>query len=306
MKMSDENSFIVLILVFLIVISISSYLLINFYADVQKNPVTKILEEENYCALHAKDTVLSFEIDDITFSGFQKPALENALFLAEKYDITFDLGVIAKTFNETMDTNNVNIYQDNKNYFEVIAHGFTHGLDQSIIDEYPKNDVYGEFYVFSVNSSVPSDIQEYHIKSMKQVFEEYNLTTAIQIFTVPYHTGDFNTTLLAAKYGYKLIIQKITTPQAFSEVKFGNITDTQNYIDIPLEFNRITQDEITNYTSQLNRAIKAGQRRIDISLHPLNFNNLGDIDSFFNQTLTSIRENNPNVRFDFLSDRFKC
>jgi hypothetical protein len=205
-----------------------------------------------------------------------------------------------------MDNNVFNLYQDNQNYFEVVAHGFNHKLDQSIIDEYPNNNVYGEFYVFSADTSVPSDIQEYHIKNMKQIFEEYNLTTATQIFTVPYHTGDFNTISLAAKYGYKLIIQKITTPQTFSEIYFGNITNSQDYIDIPQQFNKINQSQIVSYTDRVNEAIKEGQKRIDITLHTINFGNLTDINSFFNQSLTTIKENNPKVRFDFLSDRFRC
>ncbi len=49
------------------------------------------------------DILVSFRIDDITFETKQKPVLENALYLARKYNVTFDLAVIAKTFDEKAD-----------------------------------------------------------------------------------------------------------------------------------------------------------------------------------------------------------
>ena len=203
----------------------------------------------------------------------------NALYLADKYNITFDLGVIALPFDENKDNGTFDLYQNNKDDFEVIAHGFTHSLDQSIID-HTSQGAYGEFYVLPVNQSVPYALQEYHIKRMREIFNDYNLTTALEIFTVPYHTGDFNTTLLASKYGYKLIQQKITVPKSFSEINFDGIVSSQNYIDIP-QHNYFTIGDVLNYTSQLDRAISMGQKRIDISLHPINFQNLSEADNFF-------------------------
>ncbi len=290
--------------IFLITIIFSSYLLIKFNSNSKKlaNSVLTTLSPLNLSCLLDNNTIVSFEIDDITFGGDEATTLNNALYLANEYGITFDLGVIAEPFSEDMDNGTYSIYQDNQNIFEVIAHGFTHSLDQSIVDN-TSTGTYGEFYIFPINQNVPYSIQGYHIKEMKQIFQNYNLTTATEIFTIPYHTGDFNTTLLAEKYGYKLIIQKITTPKSFSEIKFGNITSSQDYIDIPLN-SSFTEKDVLNYTSQLNQAIKMGQREIDISLHPINFDDLSNIDNFFYQILS--QTNDSNIDYDMLSDRFNC
>lgn len=303
MKIDKLNLFFVLIIsIFLIVILISLLLLIKINADSKKIPPPMEFSISNISCILDNNTIISFEIDDVTFDTDDKIPLENALYLAQKYNITFDLGVIALPFDENSDNDTFNIYQYNQNFLEVIAHGFTHALDQSIIDQI-NSSVYGEFYIFPINQSVPFDIQNYHIKRMITIFEQHNLTMATRIFTIPYHTGDFNTTLLAEKYGYSLILQKITSPQTFSEIKFGNITDTQNYIDIP-PGNSFTNQDVIDYALQINKAIKLGQNRIDVSFHPPNFENLSNIDNFISQILS--QENNSKTEYKMLSDRFNC
>jgi hypothetical protein len=292
--------FIIVISVFLIVILIGSLILAQLNPN-SKKIIPSIASVSNISCILNNNTVVSFEIDDVTFSPSDTSNLENALYLADKYHITFDLGVIALPFSENMDNDTFSLYQNNQDDFEIIAHGFTHALDQSIIDQ-SNSAIYGEFYIFPTNQSVPYSIQDNHIKRMREIFQDYNLTTATEIFTIPYHTGDFNTTLLAEKYGYKLILQKITVPKSFSEVQFGNITASQNYIDIP-EHENFTNADVVNYTSQLNQAILLGQKRIDISFHLINFDNLSAIDNFFGQILS---QTNNSVVYRMLSDRFNC
>jgi hypothetical protein len=309
---------VITISVFLVVVSISSYLAIQFSnlnTNLQNIPGMNLTSSSLSCPTN--NTVISFEIDDIDFAPDQTAMLENALYIGNKYNVTFDLAVIANLFDQNMDNDTFSIYQDNQNIFEVVAHGFTHSLDQSLIDQLPVGS-YGEFSVFLPNTTgnmggalgegggqpwgnVPYSIQESHIKNMVRIFNDYNLTTATEIFVVPYHTGDINTTLLAAKYGYKLIVQKITSPQTYLSVRFGNIIDTQDYIDIPVK-NTFNYNDIINYTYQLDTAMDEGQKRIDITFHPINFQYLSNIDSFISQIIQA----NPGLTYDELSDRFSC
>ena len=290
----------ILLLVFLIVISMAFYVAVQVNDNLEKSSNITLSSNLSCPPL----PVLSFEIDDIDFSQNEYNLLTNAIYLADKYNITFDLGVISSSFYNNSDANTFGLYENNTDVFEIIAHGYTHAIDPSIVNQAPTGS-YGEFYIISPNQSsglnVPLSIQDNHIRNMRQIFQSYNLTTATEIFTVPYHTGDFNTTLLAEKYGYKLIIQKITSPQVFSEIRFGNVVDTQDYIDIP-ENNTFSSADVLNYTNQINKAISLGQKRIDVSLHPINFRTLSSIDHFFNQILYA----GPDVSYGKLSDRFNC
>ena len=303
MKIDDESSFFVFIFVFLVVVLIASYLLINVEVNYQKSLYEKIPIEGSYCNFD-NHTVLSFTLDDVTFEKNQNEILNNVLYIARKYGITFDLGVIALPFDENSDDETFDIYKNNQDVFEIVAHGFTHGLDTSIADQYPLDSVHGEFYVLPIDKNVPLNIQRYHILRMRDIFGKHNLTLATEIFVTPYHAGDFNTTLLLGQYGYSFVEQKITSPQTFSEIKFGNITETQDYIDLPLR-NYYTKEDTDNYNLNLSKAIAAGQNKIDIKLHPINFENLESADYFIGQLVSSMK-NSSDIKFDFISDRFRC
>ena len=253
---------------------------------------------ETHISPNSKDYVLvSFKIDDINFARNQKQELENALILARKYNITFDLGVIAQSFKDYADPETFKIYQDNQDVFEVVAHGLTHNLD-SEISNYGG---YGEFgIVADWNFSVPAEIQEEHIKKMKEIFDEKNLTMADKIFVVPYHTGDENTIKLAGKYGYKLIVQQLTIPKSYSEQNYGEITATQNFIDIPMK-QLLSAEDLKNYSTELNKAINLNQSKIEISFHPINFDVLITTDYFFKQLLN---QSSSKIKFGMISERF--
>jgi len=306
-------SFIIVLSAFLIIILIGSHLLAQLNSN-SKNFSPPYNSISNISCIINNYTTISFEIDDVIFSQYDSSALQNALYVANKYNITFDLGVIAFPFRYSMDNDTFSIYKNNQDVFEVIAHGFTHRLDSSIINpinesfysEYQNktnSSIYGEFYVFPINKNVPINIQEDHIKRMKEIFQEFNLTTATQIFTLPYHTGDFNTTILADKYGYSLILQKVNVPKSYSEVKFGRIIASENYIDILPTDIIFTNNDVLDYNSKLNNVISLGQKRIDVSLHPINFQNLSAVDNFFGQILS---QKNSNIVYRMLSDRFNC
>jgi CHASE3 domain sensor protein len=82
---SEKRVKVLLITLFISLVFI--ILLIYFYTSIQKQHIVKSLVNESYCSLYNNDTVLSFEIDDISFSRYDLPILENALFLAKNMEL---------------------------------------------------------------------------------------------------------------------------------------------------------------------------------------------------------------------------
>ncbi len=243
---------------------------------------------------------VSFIINDITFKKEDQLALNNALTLAKKYNVTFDLGVIAQQFSENSDPETFKIYQDNKDVFEIIAHGLTEGSDLIFIEELNESGSYGEFHIQPINRTVPAEIQEEHIKKMKGIFERNNLTTATKIFTVPFYSGDENTIKLAEKNGYKLIIQQLSFPvQNYIEKNYGKIIASEDYAYIP-PYNIFSNADLIIYNNKLSDAMGAGQKNIYVSLHPVNLEILKNADKFFKDLI----EKNPGVKMRFISSRF--
>ena len=162
--------FLILSIIFFVIICV----LISSNLKSQNVLVNK--NSKGYVPLSKNDILISFRIDDITFSKQQKPMLETALSLARKYNITFDFGVIAKPFSESADPETFKIYQDNQDVFEIVAHGYTHALDTIFADE--SYGAHGEFKIISdflTNKSIPINIQEQHIKKMKEIFNPSNV-----------------------------------------------------------------------------------------------------------------------------------
>jgi len=297
-KRKRKDRFIFFSILLIIVLIVGSILIIS---KINSGRALINQNSDGYVHLSKSDILVSFKIDDITFAKEQKPVLENALVLARKYNITFDLGVIAKPFSENKDSETFKIYQDNQDVFEIVAHGYTHALDSMFADEYG---AYGEFYVvsyFSSNKSVPINIQEKHIQKMKEIFEKNNLTLATKIFIVPYHSGDDNTIKLAEKYGYRLIVQQLSIPKNYSEKNYKNIIASENFIDIHQD-NLFDETDWVKYNIYLNRAINVDQTRIEISMHPINFQILENADNFFKGL---VRQDNPWIKFGMITNRFQ-
>ncbi len=243
---------------------------------------------------------VSFIINDITFKKEDRLALNNALILAKKYNITFELGVIAQQFNENSNPETFKIYEDNKDAFEIIAHGLTHGSDVIFTDEFNESGSYGEFYIPSINRHIPADVQEEHIKKMKGIFEKNNLTTATKIFAVPYYEGDENTIKLAEKNGYKLIIQRLSSVQNYTEQHYGQIIALESYVYIP-PYNIFSSSDLIIYNNKMMDIMAAGKKNVYISFHQINLEVLENADKFFKNLI----EKNPDVKFAAISSRFE-
>lgn len=243
--------------------------------------------------LSKSDILISFRIDDITFSKYQKQVLENALILARKYNVTFDLAVIAKPFDEKVDQDTYQIYLDNQDIFEVVAHGLTHA------PIYNKSS--GEFYDYVNKKPIPSKIQEEHIKEMMDIFIKYKLTNfGTKIFALPWSYGDQTTIELAKKYGYRLMTQKYI-PGTGTEYNDGYIIVSRNWISVDAN-QTIKPNDIQKYKNGIYKIIKNNQTRIQIISHPINFYKIENSENLIDQIVNEY-VNNSKIRFGMISDR---
>lgn len=249
--------------------------------------------------LSEDDILVSFRVDDMTFEAYQKPVLEKLLYLARKYNITFDLAVIAKTFDEKADPDTFKIYLDNQDVFEVVAHGYTH---TNPINESSHG---GEFYD-SINKQItPVAIQENHIISMINIFKEHNLTMGTKILLTPVHAGDKDTVKLAEKYGYKLITQ-LNTPNNQLEYIEGNIVVSRVMIDSSYD-REINDKDIIKIKNDFLNYLKNNKARIQIIIHITDFTIL----SKFNapekiiDELKKLSQDNNKIKFGMISERIQ-
>ncbi|MEK6983478.1 MAG: DUF2334 domain-containing protein [Nanoarchaeota archaeon] len=208
------------------------------------------------------DILVSFRIDDITFESYQKKVLENSLSLAHKYNITFDLAVIANPFDKKFDPSVFKIYEDHKDVFEIVAHGLTHTnpINSSSI---------GEFYDITNKKRIPYSIQEEHIKNMSEIFYRYNLTYATKIFVLPFHTGDNNTIQLSKKYGYKIIVQNFISNNGYAYYD-GDVLVSREVVGINLSLN-LTEADLSKSKADFLRLVKNNRKEIQIFGHLNNY-----------------------------------
>jgi peptidoglycan/xylan/chitin deacetylase (PgdA/CDA1 family) len=233
--------------------------------------------------LSEDDILVSFRIDDITsFREGYENILENSLYLARKYDVTFDLGVIAKNFDATEDNKSFSIYENNQDVFEIVAHGYDH-------KNYLDNASSKEF-----GDGIPFEIQEDHIRKMNEIFKERNLTQAAKIFLLPGSRGNNNTIFLANKYGYKLITQSALPG------KQGSLIVSDSYMSIPMEENIASEIQLAK--DHLEDLIKNNETEIQIILHPVNFYKIENSEELIKE-IASLRKENKNIRFGFISER---
>jgi predicted deacetylase len=246
--------------------------------------------------LSKEDILVSFRIDDITFETKQKQFLINALYLARKYNITFDLAVIAKPFDEKADPEVFKIYQDNQDVFEVVAHGYNHADYQN--ESCRSNSCFintscGEFKCASYEQ------QNDHIKKMKAIFEKRNLYWGTKIFAVSWHSGDENTINLAKNYGYQLMTQSDVTSNSY-EYKLGDLTISKVYIGIAMN-QTISTNEVKKYVGQLNNYVNKNQTKIQIIMHPINFYKTENSEELIKGFIEA-RNTNPKIKFGFISE----
>jgi len=256
------------------------------------------LQDQNKCFgddLNEKTEVLiSFRIDDIDFSSGQEISLKKASYLAEKYNITFDLGVIAQRFYLNKNETVFQIYKDNSDVFEIVAHGYTH--------RNPITGGSGEFYDVTNKKPIPENIQEWHIQEMKNIFEKYDLNLATKIFFVPWHKGDENTIKIAEQYGYKLMTQTYVPENKENNLEYNNknIIVSYSVVNIPLKEWQLEKD-ISNSNKQLNDLINSRQENIQIVMHYPNFYKDANVEDLIkNITQSSYSQR---VKFGFVSER---
>lgn len=277
----------------------STGLIIDSNESIENKTGTETTEIKKHVPLKLgpDDVLVSFRLDDITFETKQKLVLENALSFARKYNITFDLAVIAKTFDEKADPEVFKIYEDNQDVFEIVAHGLTH---KNILNSSGQ----GEFYDITLSTPVTAEVQEEHIKEMKDIFEKHNLTMATKIFIVPWNTGDNNTLYLAERYGYKLIIQAFIPKNNLSSYDYdnGRIIVSKSWIDIAMN-ETLTNEDILKYVNSLDTMTNKNQTDIQIELHPINFNQIQNSDDLLNE-LVNNNQYKSKIKFGMISDRF--
>lgn len=297
MKKKEMRFILILILLVTLSAIVSLVFLSVFFSSLNiKNPMFP----EGYIHLSKNDILVSFQIDDINFASGQELTLDNALFLARKYNITFDLGVIARQFEQQKNDDIFRTYQDNQNVFEVVAHGLTHAPDPSIYSMYEYG-AYGEFDIVPAqNESVPANVQQEKIKEMRDIFLKNDLIMATKIFSVPYHKGDENTINISEAYGYKLIFEQLSGSKNYSTRNYGKIIASEDYIEIP-QASAFSDKDVINYNQELNKAINLGQNRIVISMHPVNFDSLDDIDNFMGEIINE-KNYNPRIKFGMVSN----
>jgi hypothetical protein len=207
--------------------------------------------------------LISFRIDRVIFTKEQREALENAQFIARKYNITFDLSVVAQKFETYMDPEVFRIYESNQDIFEIAAFGLT-----AINPVNPNSR--GEFYNLQLKESVPYDAQENNIKKMMEIFEKRSIYTATQIFIVPYNAGDENTIKIALKYGYKLIAQNPVPDGTLIQNYENSIIVQNSYAVVPGKAN-ISDKEIDAIDKKIQQLIDKNSTRIQVVFNTNNF-----------------------------------
>ncbi len=243
--------------------------------------------------LMPSDTLVSFVIDGINFGKWQKTTLENAAKIARRYNLTFDLAVVAAHLPKR-NKEAFKIYQDNQDIFEIIANGYnyTNPLE-------PKRT--GEFYDISIKKEIPANMQEEKIRNMKEIFEKEGIKTGTQIFLVPYYAGDENTIQIAKNYGYRLIIQENIKSNNLIE-NYDTITASKCYINIPNRVN-ITDGDINYMKNRIQKFLDRGIKIVYIIFHTVNFNSgeaMGYTEKVINEI--SFKFKTANVFYGMISD----
>ena len=284
----NNNTIALLIIIGVLLIATLSLTIALIYKSINpnnpnNNSTINVTKQHIPVKLGPNDVLVSFRLDDVTFTKTDKPVLENALYLARKYNITFDLAVIAQPFDEKADPEVFKIYQDNQDVFEVVAHGWDHKYSA------PNK---GEF------NGAPYKYQEEHIKKMKEIFVKHNLTMATKIFIVPWNSGDENTNLIADLQGYQILSQ-VNIPTKY-EYSFGNLTTYKARISIPLK-NSLEESELKSLKDNFYFLTTKDLKMIQIVTHPINYDNLGNSDKIIKDFVDASNEN-PRIKLGMISD----
>lgn len=237
-----------------------------------------------------RKTLISFRIDDVTFSKEDRDMLISALTIAKRHCIKFDLAVIAEKFDRMRDEETFKIYSENKDVFEIVAHGTTH--------ENPSNPMHkGEFYDLTSSKRISYSIQEKKIREMVSIFSRHGIKSGTEIFVVPFFAGDNATISISREYGYKLLVQS-TVPFGLIEGISGKMIISRSTVSLPtLNF---SQNEIARKMKKIRKLSRF--RNVQIALHPANFKDLENLETIL-QSIIALKEKDEKIIFDFISKR---
>lgn len=247
------------------------------------------------------DIVISVRFDDISFGINQKPILEKALELARKHRIKIDLGVIARRFQNDGVQDTYQLFENNQDVFEIVAHGYTHRHPDDVPPPAPIT-MRGEFYDITNRRPMTYEFQADHILQMKNIFQARDLEAATKIFLVPWSAGDLNTIQIAKDYGYKVLSQSFTPTKSneynadgmlISKVMVGGIFKQQ-----------LTDEDIENFKQNIYRLIEQGETRIQLLTHDINYIETEYLDKLLDEVVNDnlYRER---IKYDFLSNAYK-
>lgn len=249
----------------------------------------KLNHTPDYSKKHNKvffnNVLISFRIDKITFKKEQKESLNNALNLARLYNITFDLGVIAKSFSESADPETFKIFEENQDVFEIVANGY-----DSV--KYKNNLSCTEF------TCSPYSYQDEHIRKMKEIFYKYNLTDhAYQIFLVPSNLGDDNTVKSALNHNFEFLS---INPNKLNKKNKNNSIVFNDIITINTKQTK-TDYDVQKYKQSLYKIIGSGKKRIHIVMDLDYFNKTRSSDYFIDEIVNNNKYKSK-IKFSMISD----
>jgi len=255
------------------------------------------LAQKSSSKVTQKDVLVSFVINDVAFKKSQRLMLEDAASLAHKYNITFDLAVIARQFDSVKDNETYQVYLDNKDVFEIVAHGWDHASSIN------RNTLKGEFATIGSSvQSIPSATQQSLFVNMTSVFKKYDLPLAQKILVVPGYAGDNTTITLAQKEGYKMVVMNY--PAKTLEYKSDSLIVTKSF-PASASDEWSGKNSLGSYPKEMIGLISGGQKFVELPLYPWNFDYLSSLDKSISDIVTAsknyTRDTNQKIVFGFMS-----
>lgn len=207
-----------------------------------------------------------YRIDDITLCKNDLPLVAKAIIVAEKYDIRFDLAVMAQPLNECKggDADVRQLISANSERVRIVAHGYTH------LNPVCGAGYYGEFY--DPGCTVSNETQAQKFNAMRNVFTLYDLPDATKILYLPGSRYDANTITLANQYGYEILTgYPSPTPRVLNQL-FGSTWVDSGMIAVSQTTNTPYR-ELRQEASDLSYLKSLPWQRIYVVLHPQNVQN---------------------------------
>lgn len=209
-------------------------------------------------ALAASEIV--YRIDDITLQREDLATVYRAIIVATKYNIRFDLAVMASYMQNGPDPAVAQLIFDNPDRVRVVAHGWDHRNPTC-----PSK--YGEFY--EAGCAVPYEVQLERMGKMQGVFNKYRYPDAMNILYLPGSKYDNNTIRAAQErlYGVMTIYPRRQSVTHCENVNGLSLDSAQ--LAIP-QTTTVSAAELQQQKSDLNYLKSIGACRVYVVMHPQN------------------------------------